>query len=284
MSKVHIVIPVINCLDLTRQTIESIRCSETVSITLIDNDSDDGTEEWALNSGRIQHYIKNTPRKGVAASWNQGVKEAMEDSRCEYIAILNNDIILHPKTLDHLIAFMDRSNYLMVTGDNIKDRMSADVMKQMELPEPFTDFDLWPIEGWRAEGPDFSCFMINKEFIRVVGLFDENFKGAYKEDQDTHRRIKAARDHIKEHDDHNIAYSRVHAKRLSTAPYYHYASQTIQLNPKLRHEISLMHGRNGDYYMRKWGADHEGAMDGQGFVTPFGDATKNWRDWDNPYG
>lgn len=282
--KLYVVMPVINCLELTKEAIESIQTPCT--IILIDNASTDGTQRWAqgingdgLTFDKKLHYVRNEEAKGVSASWNQGVKIAFEDPECQYVAILNNDIILHRKTLPHLMAFMDHTGYLMVTGDNIKDRMSIEVLVRLELPTPFTDFDCWKIEGWRAEGPDFSCFMINRETIRVIGWFDEKFEGAYCEDQDYHARCSRARQHIAVHNDQGIDVSKVHFKRLSTAPYYHYASQTLARNIPKRHDISIRHGKNQHYYIEKWGGEHPFVMDGGGHVSPFGRADMNWRDW-----
>jgi len=280
MSKLYIVMPVINCLELTQSAIDSIKTNCSKQIILIDNASTDGTQEWALKSGLIDNYIRNDQRKSVSQSWNQGVELALKDQDCQYIAILNNDIVLHQKTLNHMMAFMDQTKYLMVTADNVKDRMSVEVMKQMELPQEYTDFDTWPIEGWRAEGPDFSCYMISRDTIEVIGWFDENYEGAYCEDQDFHIRFERARRWVKEYNDQGIALDRIHAKRLSTAPYFHYASQTIARNQNLRADISSYHGRNQSYYLRKWGAEHPQAMDGGGFITPFGDARYNWRWWE----
>lgn len=282
--KLHVVMPVVNAYELTEQAIDTIH--NPCNIILIDNASSDYTQRYGqanhnadITYARRLQYVRNEKPKSVSASWNQGIKLALEDPECEYIAILNNDILLHPKTLTHLMAFMDKTGYLVVTGDNIKDRMSHEVLFRMELPHAYTDFDLWKIEGWRAEGPDFSCYIINRETIRVIGFFDENFKGAYCEDWDFHRRIQAAREHIEKHNDFGIDASRAHAKRLSTAPYYHFASQTITRNPQIRNAIAKQHGLNQSYYIRKWGAIHDQAMDGAGFKTPFGRADMNWRDW-----
>ncbi len=282
--KLHIVMPAINCFDLTEGAYNSIKKSthSDCHFIFIDQDSNDFTSEWAktmLKEDKHFTSIRNAPRVPVASAWNQGIRKAMEDPDCKYIGIFNNDIILHPKTLEHLMAFMDKTGYLMVTANNIAEMMSAKVMAQMELPRKFTDYDLWPISDWRAEGPDFSCFLISPETVRVIGYFDENFEGAYCEDWDYHRRIKAARDHIKMHNDQNIIPEKVHAKRLSTAPYYHYASETIKQNIKLRPEIAKMHDKNIAHYIQKWGEHHHLAMDGEGNVTPFGDAGRNWRDW-----
>lgn len=281
--KLHVVMPVINNIDLTGPAIESI--GTPAAVHLIDNKSDDGTQAWGearhgktVNLSELD-YIRNEDRKSVAASWNQGVRKSFEDPECEYIAILNNDIVLHPKTLNHLIQFMDKTGYLMTTGDNIKDRMSLDSLLGLSLPMPYTDFDCNPISDWRAEGPDFSCYMINRKTIEVVGWFDENYVQAYCEDQDYHVRAQRALAHARLHNDQGIEPERIHFKRLSTAPYYHYASQTIARNLNLRHDISTAHGRNQAYYVSKWGGEHPYCMDGNGHIQPFGDATKNWRDW-----
>lgn len=292
--KLAIVMPVINCLELTKAAFESISLPVSWRFILIDQESNDGTERWgeiceSLNDDAHKlsntftykgfTYIRNSPRLPLAAAWNQGVRKAFENPECEYVAIVNNDVIFHPKTFDHLMAFMDKTGYLLVSADNIKDRMSSEVMLQMELPEKFTDYDCQPINDWRAEGPDFSCFMINRKTIEVVGWFDENFLGAYCEDQDYHARINRAYRHAKNHNDQGIDPERIHAKRLSTAPYYHYASQTLVRNTPLRHDISTMHGRNQSYYLQKWGGEHPAVMDGHGNIQPFGDASKDWRCW-----
>ena len=196
--KLYIVMPVINCLDFTQKAIESLKASIPFKVILIDQDSNDGTQAWAESNPDII-YIRNSPKIALAAAWNQGTLRAFEDPECQYVAIVNNDVIFHQKTFDHLMAFMDKTGYLLVSADNVRDRMGVDVMKQMELPMPFTDYDCWPIEGWRAEGPDFSCYMISRDTVRVVGYFDENFHGAYCEDQDYHVRIDRARSARKKH-------------------------------------------------------------------------------------
>lgn len=294
MSKLHIVMPVINCLEMTKDAIDSIRSKVPYKILLIDQDSNDGTKEWAGNvktptlnvvgqsdiPWRHFEYICNSPRIPLAAAWNQGAIKAFEDPECEYVAIVNNDVIFHPKTFDHLMAFMDKTGYLMVTADNVKDRMSVDTMLRLELPEQYTDYDCQEITDWRAEGPDFSCFMISRKFLEVVGYFDENFIGAYCEDQDAHVRIRRAYQHVLQFNDQGVDANRVHAKRLTTAPYYHFASQTLVRNIPLRQEITNRHGQNKNYYLQKWGAEHPEAMDGKGNIQPFGDARRNWKFWE----
>jgi glycosyltransferase involved in cell wall biosynthesis len=276
--------PVINCIELTKPAIDSIQHKGGMVLHLIDNGSTDGTRAFGemmhgntMAGGKIMNYIRNEKALSVAGSWNQGIKRALEDPECKYIFIVNNDIICHDKTLTHLISFMDATGYMMVTGDNIKDRMSIEVMVQQELPKEYTDFDMNKITDWLAEGPDFSCFLITPETIEKIGWFDEHFEGAYCEDQDYHARINRAWRWGLQYGEPNP--DKMHAKRLSTAPYFHYASQTLTRNHALRQSISTYHGRNQNYYLQKWGGEHPAVMDGAGNQTPFGDATKNWKDW-----
>ncbi len=287
MSKLYVVMPTLNLLDMAKGAFESVVIDCETCFVLVDQASDDGTKQWAeslkeqLPANKLVHfeYIRNDPRIALAAAWNQGVDLAMKDPECKYIAIINNDIVLHPKTLIHLMRFMDKTGYLMVTADNIKDRMSIDVMKQMELPNEYTDYDCQPIGDWRAEGPDFSCFMISPECVKVIGRFDEKFIGAYCEDQDYHVRIRRAYMHAKQHNDQGVDPERIHAKRLSTAPYYHYASQTVLKVDRVRDDIYAKHGLNRNRYTEKWGGEHPECMDGHGNIQPFGKAELNWRDW-----
>lgn len=274
--KLHIVMPVINCFDLTKQAYESVRANVNFNFILIDNASTDETQSWGTQQSANKGftYIRNEEPKSVAASWNMGIEHAFDDPECQYVAILNNDIILHPKTLNHLMAFMDKTSYMIVTGDNIKERMSADVMRQMELPEAYTDFDCNDISDWRAEGPDFSCFLITRDTIKYIGWFDEHFEGAYCEDWDYHARINRAWRWAQQYGE--PPEKRMHAKRLSTAPYFHFASQTIKYNITLRSPISQKHSQNQGYYLLKWGGSHENVMDGGGNIQPFGDARLNW--------
>jgi GT2 family glycosyltransferase len=255
---------------------------------LIDNGSTDGTKAWGerlhgmeMLSGKTLDYIRRDKAESVAKSWNDGVKKAFEDTDCSYVLIVNNDVVLHHKAVSNLIAFMDYTNYLLVTSENIKNRYHSDdtknvmMMLEQEIKETYTDFDIMPIDGWRAEGPDFSCFMINRDTIEIIGWFDENFVGAYCEDQDYHVRIERAKAWGKQYGEPD--HTRCYAKRLTTSIYHHFASQTIIHNPTLRPSISSLHNKNESYYQLKWGASHPDAMDGKGNVTPFGDATKNWK-------
>jgi GT2 family glycosyltransferase len=256
MAKLYIVTPVVNCLYYTRNMVSSIRTSYPFKLIIVDNDSRDGTDRYCQDQ-QIE-CIRNVPRRGVSASWNQGIRRALADPECGYIFVPNNDVIFHEKTIDNLIRFLDKTDYLMATGNNCNGHIALEQLKDLNPPD-FDEHDLQPITNWREEGPDFSCFMITPKTIEKVGFFDENFE-AFCEDNDFHYRIWLAGGH---------------ARRISTAPYFHYGSMTLAENPGL----GVSTARSMPYFLKKWGTTPEQCMDGRGFKTPFSDPNKTLKDW-----
>ncbi len=256
MSKLHIICPVINCLHYTQRMVSSIKTEQPFKLTIIDNQSSDGTDRWC--EGQDIDCIRNDPRKGLSESWNMGFRKAMADPECEYIFVPNNDVVFHPRTIDNLIRFIDKTGYAMVTGNNQNGVIPLEMLNDMDPPD-FDELDLRPITNWREEGPDFSCFLVKKDFVDKFGYFDENFL-AYMEDNCMHNRIHLLGEH---------------ARRISTAPYFHFGSITLVENPGL----GVSAANSMPYFIEKWGATPENCMDGGGYKTPYNDPTKDLRYW-----
>lgn len=266
MSKLHIVLACLNCLKLTRQTVDSIKTEHTYSIHIMDQESNKDFEDWAnsrSNSKDFWHH-RFAPRVSLSEAWNKGIQESIKDEECEYIFLPNNDVVFHKSTIDNLTKAIDRLGHAMVTGDNVQPRMDLDTMQKSD-DWGNEEFDSRPIKSWLDEGPDFSCLMIKRDFPEKYGWFDENFKPAYCEDQCCHIRIIKAGGH---------------AKRITKAPYYHHSSQTLIKNPTMAGTIGQGHVNNKYYYVKKWGCDHALALNGKAYDKPFNDDSKSLRWWD----
>jgi hypothetical protein len=85
---------------------------------------------------------------------------------------------------------------------------------------------------------DYSCFMLKPETLRCVGWFDEEFVGAYYEDNDYTARIVRAGER---------------GVRVGAAPYYHYSMRTVNNNPETKPAIQRYAALNGDRFQQKWG-------------------------------
>jgi GT2 family glycosyltransferase len=259
MSKLHIIIPIINQHIMTQQAIDSINCNCNYSIHIIDQDSNIETKEYFEKKQNSSDFWVHrfSPKVSLSEAWNYGIMEASKDLDCEYFFIINNDVIFHKDTINNLIDSLIHTQYAMVTCNNVAPKMSLDEFKNMNIDNN-SDFDFLPITNWREEGPDFSAFMINRKTINDIGWFDENYKPAYWEDCDYHIRIQRANKH---------------ARRISRSPFYHFGSVTAR-------NTGVTSGYSERIYIEKWGSiNHGEVMDGQGFLNPYNDNNKNYKYW-----
>ena len=103
--RVSVVIPLHNCLPLTQAMLRSLAATmpESVSheIILIDDGSTDGTREWLASlQGSGIKLLLNECNLGYAATNNRAAAVA----RGEFLALLNNDLILLPDWLEPMLA------------------------------------------------------------------------------------------------------------------------------------------------------------------------------------
>lgn len=233
-------IPVLNCLDYTKQAVEDLRSQDIpVSIAIVDNGSTDGTSEWAAKS--VDVLLSFDENQGVARAWNLGLKLLFEALGAEHVLVCNNDIRLRPETYRALLI---PENAGFITPINVT------TMERMLRHEGLPEKD--PI---MRGGPDFSCFLIKKDFYYELGEFDEGFERAYYEDGDYDRRAfckwgeHGRRDHI-----YSVAY-----------PYVHFGSATIKNNPEVARLNDVSFQKNRQRYIEKWG----GLPGDEKYITPF---------------
>ncbi len=110
---------------------------------------------------------------GVGPAWNQGLKA----SKANYIAIINNDIVVSEKWLGNLIKpFKDKNignigltTPITYTGDTISNDF----------------YDIKTIEDGMKKISKFGCcFVLPRYIFEKIGYFDERFEKAYYEDTD----------------------------------------------------------------------------------------------------
>lgn len=229
--KIGIITVCVNCLEYTKQTLNSINTSHDYQIIVVNNGSSDGTEGF-LNSREDIISYQNPKVSGLSACWNLAIDRAIKEG-CDLMLVVNNDIVLAKNTIDNMVKRFEKGTYVMVTGSN----------DQSISPEEMINFEKPYEEDQDNFHPDFSCFLIENKFIEKIGFFDENFMVAYFEDSDAHARIALAGE---------IAISTV------AGTYWHYASKTIQENPKMAQLIHDAFRHNREYFENKWGHSNVG--------------------------
>ena len=213
-----IICPVRSGLEMTREAIDSFYqqdCGD-VYVSIIDNS---GTC-LAGNLGLTKSYGIAIPSEpvGVAQSWNIMIRATFEDTRIEHVLVCNNDIILRPDAYRLLLE--DGGGFVTCVGDANRDAIWGEPRPHDKRPHP-----------------DFACFLIRKWVWDKVGPFDENFKGAYCEDNDYHLRM-----HQAGVDAHCIG-----------VPFYHRVSGTIKhLSDVDALAVHEQANRNRAYFQQKW--------------------------------
>ncbi len=99
------------------RSIEENEPSCTFEVIIVDNASTDGTAGMIKKCFSEVKLIINHENRGFAAANNQ----AFELSRGEYVLLLNPDTILHPKSLDILVKFMDSNEDVGACGPKLLD-------------------------------------------------------------------------------------------------------------------------------------------------------------------
>src|SRR6266849_9765332 len=216
-----------NALALTKRAVESVLHQDIpVTLYICDNDSNDGTHEWLeeeiLSWAPSEHYgrVRNwrfTPAKGVSASWNFGLDYLFNTAMCQYVLVVNNDVILH------------RSNYsaLLADGGSFVTGVSVGDVAQLE----------WDGIPRKRHHPDFSDFLIRRSVWETVGKFDESMVH-YASDGDMHLRCYRAG---------------IECYTIGV-PFVHYASGTLKsANAEEKAAILKQADLDRETFERKWG-------------------------------
>jgi GT2 family glycosyltransferase len=167
--------------------------------------------------------------QGLSRSWNEGLLDAFGRG-ADLVIVANDDIVFGPGDLDRLAG------------------------TAAEHPESFIVTCAGPHVGYRYRLPShgYACFAVNPIALERIGCFDENFFPAYCEDQDYSRRA---------------ALAGLPESNCPDTEVTHRGSASIGRDPFLAAANAQTHGRNLEYYRRKWGGD----AGKERFTSPFDD-------------
>ncbi len=102
--QLSVVTALFNCLPLTQAMTAALQATLPAGLTheiiLVDDGSTDGTREWLATLGAPFRVVLNPKNMGYGAANNHGAALA----RGEYLALLNNDLVLGPGWLEPMLA------------------------------------------------------------------------------------------------------------------------------------------------------------------------------------
>ncbi|WP_089155524.1 glycosyltransferase family 2 protein [Micromonospora sp. NBS 11-29] len=194
------------CLDSLRDGGATVR-----SITVVDNDSDDGTADLAAT-----HDLGvTTVRMGRNAGFARAVNRGIAAGRGRYVFVLNPDTLVAPAVLPELVRFADAHPDAGVVAPRLRYADGRDQLTARAFPTPAAALfgrrspltRLWPTNPWSTRflsgrahtGPEpfevdwvsGAAMLVPRAVIERVGAFDEGFF-LFWEDADWCRRIRDA--------------------------------------------------------------------------------------------
>jgi GT2 family glycosyltransferase len=198
---VHIIIPVHNRKEFTRNCLLSLR-SQTVRnfiVVVIDDGSSDGTSEMIQREFPEVILIQGDGNLWWTGATNLGVRYALEHD-AEYVMTLNNDTAaagdfvekmmvwakMEPKALLGALA-IDARSQVPIYGGEIIDWKLARYKRVLDTLEEDDQKGLHEVTHFPGRG-----LLIPSEVFSRIGLFDEKLFPHYAADYDfTHRAIRA---------------------------------------------------------------------------------------------
>ena len=198
---IHIVIPVHNRIEFTRQCLLSLRNQtfKDFSVVVIDDGSTDGTEKMLKNEFPEVYVIKGDGNLWWTKATNLGVKYALENA-ADYILTLNNDTIANEDFLEKMIYWAEKTpNALLgafaLDADTKKPVYGGEIINWKWANSKFL-LDVLPKEQWHGlhEVTHFPGrgLLIPVEVFKRIGLYDEKHFPHYAADYDfTHSAIRA---------------------------------------------------------------------------------------------
>mgnify|MGYP000128082403 CR=1 FL=1 len=199
-----IVILAWNHIDDTLECLDSVlpAAGENSRIIVVDNGSTDGTADWIREAYPQVEIISSPENVGIARGYNLGIARAL-DLGAEYIAVMNNDVIVAPDLFRAMESAMDAAPDVGVVVPKIyhyygsRTRLWCAGMTWRSFPPAITF-----IGGDQEDGPAFaqprdldyatSCVLLLKaEAIRQAGPFDPKYY-FYFDDHDLCERFRRA--------------------------------------------------------------------------------------------
>ncbi len=192
---VSFLIPVFNCLPLTRACLDSLEKTLPPRLRwealIIDDGSTDGSRAWFAELARKQParyrvFLNDPPRQGYARNNNR----AAEAARGEILCLLNNDTVLLPGWLEPMLHTLRRAPAAALVGNIQREPGSGlinhagIVFNLRGIPIHFgldtaVPPDREPWTRWPAVTA--ACCVVRRELFLGLGGFDEGFQNGFED-------------------------------------------------------------------------------------------------------
>ena len=194
-NRIPIIIPLFNCVEYTKQAVDSIRKNthpNMYEVVFVDNGSTDGTKSYLkqLTQDDPEHFrvVTNEKNLGFAGGVNVGL-QLISGFQWEYACIANNDLLFTPDWLFQMLScFVNDKVGAVGPVSNAAGGSQGISVGYQDVAQ----VDQWAVayhqanEGRRAEVGRLIglCFLMSRKFFDCVGYLDTRFINGMWEDND----------------------------------------------------------------------------------------------------
>ena len=189
-----------NARDHLLACVQSLRADGVRTVVVVDNDSDDGSQETLAGGDPEARWLANGANLGYGAAANRGVAATTEP----YVLVLNPDVVVEPGAIKTLRSALDRDGILGVVGPKVEEPDGSRYPSARRFPDlataaghaflgyvaPSNRFsrayklaDRDPDQSHHVDWISGSCFLARRTAFEAVGGFDEAYF-MYAEDVD----------------------------------------------------------------------------------------------------
>ncbi len=196
---VSIIIPSYNGKDLTINLLKSLKKSsyKNYEIVVVDNGSNDGCYEYVKKNYPYIKAVRIEKNNGVTGGLNAGIKV----SKGVYLVMMNNDMIVDPEWLTHLVRVADSDKNIGIVGYAFLEfGLKKDVVQRFGYAETnkiFLKFKgVGKGETYKGQFPevldiDHAFGLVKRGVIDKIGVFDEKIFMSWDEADLCYRAKKA---------------------------------------------------------------------------------------------
>jgi len=187
--KVSIIIPFINAFEYTKNCLFSIKeCTPEIDyeIILVDNGSNESNDDFYSYAKGCATLIRNEENEGFPKAINQGIFA----SKGDFICILNNDTVVSPGWMEHLLFHLEK-DYIDIVGpctNSISGTQQVYFKAYYNKEDFYSKANLFYEERKGKYEPLHRlvgfCLVMKRKVIDAVGCFDEIFTPGNFEDDD----------------------------------------------------------------------------------------------------
>lgn len=189
MPELTVIIPNFNGKNYLKGCLDSLKIQSCdIAVTIVDNASTDGSQDYIKNFFPTMNLIENNKNLGFAAAVNQGIKT----SHTDYVLLLNNDVVLEVNCIKNILECIQKSDNIFAVSSKM-----IQFNNKLLIDDAGDEYTIlgWtkkvgngkPSDSYHDEREIFSACagaaLYRRKILEEIGYFDENFF-AYMEDVD----------------------------------------------------------------------------------------------------